>query len=274
MNAAKTKQNKTDLQLALKSMKKIFISLGIYSFFLNILMLAAPFYMLVVYDIVMPSKNMNTLLLVTLITLVFFIGMWILDHVRSKLMIYASNRLDTIMSNRLFDATFDLAAKYPNNGNIQPMKDFNTIKSFLGGSAVFAFFDFPWFPIYIAIMFLFSPIFGLYGLIATAVIILLTWLNEKTTKEGLETSDTEHRQSMNFLDNISADTITLENSRSDFYIVLIEIIPKGFNAISENNFKIIPGMPSATFIHTGKKTLLEYLTQPIIQMYKGIFHAN
>jgi ATP-binding cassette subfamily C protein EexD len=197
----KKNTNKSDLQKALKSMKKIFISLGIYSFFLNILMLAAPFYMLVVYDLVMPAKNLNTLLLVTVLTVMFFVGMWILDYVRSKLMIYASNKLDLIMNKRLFEATFDLASKYPNKANIQPIRDFGSIKSFMGGPAVFAFFDFPWFPIYIAIMFVFSPIYGIYGIIATAIIILLTWLNEKTTKEGLEESNENYRNAVGFFEN-------------------------------------------------------------------------
>jgi len=73
---------------------------------------------------------------------------------------------------------------------------------------------------------------------------------------------------------LSADAITPENSRESYYIALIEITPKGLEAIKKNNFKIIPGMPSAVFIHTGKKTLMEYLLQPIIQMFKGIYHAN
>ncbi len=201
MMTKKNKEQKSDLELALKSMKKIFISLGIYSFFLNILMLSAPFYMLVVYDIVMPSKNMDTLLLVTMIALMFFIGMWILDYVRSKLMIYASNKLDLILNQRLFNATFDLAAKYPNRANIQPIRDFGSIKSFMGGSAVFAFFDFPWFPIYIGLLFAFSPVYGLYGMAATVIIILLTWLNEKTTKEGLEASNADYRKAINFFEN-------------------------------------------------------------------------
>lgn len=182
-------------------MKKIFISLGIYSFFLNILMLVAPFYMLVVYDTVMPSKNLNTLLLVTAITIVFFIGMWLLDYIRSKLMIYVSNKLDLLLNERVFDATFGLAAKYPDRANIQPVRDFGTIKSFLGGQAVFAFFDFPWFPIYIAIMFAFSPVFGLYGLAATAIVLLLTWLNNKYTKDGLAESNEAYRKAVNFFDN-------------------------------------------------------------------------
>ena len=182
-------------------MKKIFISLAIYSFFLNILMLSAPFYMLVVYDTVMPSKNMNTLFLVTIITIMFFVGMWILDYVRAKLMIYASNKLDLIMNERLFGATFSLAAKYPNKANIQPIRDFSSIKTFLGGQGIFAFFDFPWFPIYIAIMFAFSPVFGFYGLAATAIIFLLTWLNSKATKEGLEESNEQYRSAVGFFEN-------------------------------------------------------------------------
>ena len=197
----KKQQNKSDLQKALKDMKKIFISIGVYSFFLNLLMLAPPFYMLVVYDIVMPSNNTDTLILVTLIAIMFFIGMWILDFVRAKILIYASNRLDLIMNKRIFDATFDLAAKYPNRANIQPVRDFSTIKNFLGGTAIVAFFDFPWFPLYIAIMFAFSPIYGLYGLGATAIIILLTYLNEKATKEGLEASNEEYQKAIGFFDN-------------------------------------------------------------------------
>jgi len=195
------KKDKSDLQNALKDMKKIFISVGIYSFFLNLLMLAPPFYMLVVYDIVMPSNNIDTLMLVTGIAIMFFVGMWILEFVRAKILIYASNRLDLIMNKRIFNTTFDLASKYPNRANIQPFRDFTTIKNFLGGNAIVAFFDFPWFPLYIAIMFAFSPIYGLYGLGATAIIILLTFLNEKATKEGLEASNEEYQKAVGFFDN-------------------------------------------------------------------------
>ncbi len=73
---------------------------------------------------------------------------------------------------------------------------------------------------------------------------------------------------------ISADAITAEGERESYYVSLLEITPKGFEAIEQNGFKIIPGMPSAAFIKTGKKTLMEYLTQPVIQMFKGIYHAN
>jgi len=73
---------------------------------------------------------------------------------------------------------------------------------------------------------------------------------------------------------ISADAITPEGKKESYYVVLVKITKEGLDAIKHNEFNIIPGMPSAVFIKTGKKTLMEYLSQPIIQMFKGIYHAN
>ncbi len=194
---------KSDLEEILKTFRSSFITVGIYSFFINILMLAAPIYMLAVYDIVMPSKGLDTLVVVTLVILVFFIGGAVLEFVRSKVMIHISNRLDAKLNKRIFDATFDMAAKYPGKATPQPIRDFNTIKSFLTGAGAFAIFDMPWFPIYIAIMFAFSPIYGLYGLSATAIILIITIMNSKATKKGLEESNMLFQKSMShFSDSI------------------------------------------------------------------------
>ncbi len=73
---------------------------------------------------------------------------------------------------------------------------------------------------------------------------------------------------------ISADIITPENSQESFYTIRIEFDDKGLEAIEKNKFKIVPGMPAAAFVHTGKRTLIAYLMNPVIQMFKGIFHAN
>ena len=73
---------------------------------------------------------------------------------------------------------------------------------------------------------------------------------------------------------ISADVITPENQKESYYTVLIKITPDGLSAIEKNGFKIIPGMPSSAFVKTGKRTFMEYLMNPLIQMFKGIYHAN
>lgn len=73
---------------------------------------------------------------------------------------------------------------------------------------------------------------------------------------------------------ISADTITLEGEKESIYTIRIEFTEEGLKAIEKNKFKIVPGMPATGFIHTGKKTLFAYLMNPVIQMFKGIYHAN
>ena len=73
---------------------------------------------------------------------------------------------------------------------------------------------------------------------------------------------------------ISADILTPENSQESFYTIRIAFTKEGLEAIEHNKFKIVPGMPAAAFVHTGKRTLIAYLMNPVIQMFKGIFHAN
>lgn len=73
---------------------------------------------------------------------------------------------------------------------------------------------------------------------------------------------------------ISADAITPENDKEEFYKVLVKFTPEGRKAMEKNDFKIMPGMPSAVFILTGKTTLFGYLMHPITQMFKGIYNAN
>jgi PrtD family type I secretion system ABC transporter len=192
---------RSDLEKALKSIRGSFWTIGVYSFFINILMLAAPIYMLAVYDIVMPSKGLDTLFVVTLVILVFFIGSAVLEYVRSRVMLHISKKLDASLNKRIFDAAFDLAAKYPGKAGPQPLRDFNTLKSFLTGPGAVAFFDAPWFPIYIAIMFAFDHVYGFYGLGATVIILLLTWFNERATKKGLERSNEMFQKSLNHFGN-------------------------------------------------------------------------
>jgi len=73
---------------------------------------------------------------------------------------------------------------------------------------------------------------------------------------------------------VSADVITPENRKESFYTILIKITPDGLKAIEANQFNIIPGMPASAFVKTGKRTFMEYLMQPLIQLSKGIYNAN
>lgn len=192
---------KDELREILSKFKKTFIHIGIFSFFINLLVLAAPFYMLAVYDVVMPSKSIDTLIFVTLIVLIFFIGMGSLEFVRNKILIIIANKMDAFINEKIYNASFELALKYPGKNTSQAFNDLHKIKNFLSGNAVLSFFDIPWFPIYITIMFLFDPIYGLYGIGATIIIVSLTYINSLVTKKHLEHSIKAKSKSDAFLIN-------------------------------------------------------------------------
>jgi ATP-binding cassette subfamily C protein EexD len=103
------------------------------------------------------------------------------------------------MSTRLFDAMFALANRYPGKSTAQPLSDLTQIRQFLTGTPLFAFFDTPWMPIYIGIMFLFHPWFGWFAIFAVLVALSLTLINEKRTKKGLEESNRHYQSSQSFI---------------------------------------------------------------------------
>ena len=100
-------QKRSELQEALLSMRRIFVVAGVFSFFINGLMLVPAIYMLQVYDRVLNSRNEMTLLMITLITVGLFALLGALEWVRSQLLVRASVRLDERLNDRVFAATFD-----------------------------------------------------------------------------------------------------------------------------------------------------------------------
>jgi ATP-binding cassette, subfamily C, bacterial EexD len=200
-----------EIKAARQAIRSSIISLWVYSFFINILMLAAPIYMLAVYDVVMPSKSTQTLLFVTLVIVLAFVAMGILEHVRSQVAIRLGNRLDMLLGKRVYDASFDAAVTYAGRSSTEPMRDLNAIKTFLAGSAAISFMDAPWFPIYLGLMFMFSPVFGFFGLGATLLIILLTVLNEKATRTGLKEAGDLNRSALNHMGNTLRNVEVVES---------------------------------------------------------------
>jgi len=175
----------SELKEAVLASKKSFIIVGFFSLFINILMLVPPLYMLQLYDRVLTSRSEDTLILLTAIVLVLFITMALLEIVRSKILVKIGNNLDYILSQRIFNLLFDLANKHPGKATAVPLNDLTQIKQFMTGNGLFAFFDAPWIPIYIAVLFIFHPMFGYFAIFAAIVLLSLAIVNEYVTKEKL-----------------------------------------------------------------------------------------
>lgn len=179
-------KNKSDLQEALKLCKGGFISVAGFSMVINFLMLVPVIYMLQLYDRVVPTGNESTLLMLTVIMLVLFITMGSLEWVRSQILVRVSTRLETLLNQRLFDVAYKQSLYTGGQrASSQPLDDLTSLRQFMTGNGLFAFFDAPWMPFYIAVMFLFHPWYGWVSVFTAIVLIIIAIINEKVTSKTL-----------------------------------------------------------------------------------------
>jgi len=174
-----------ELAQAINSFKSAFKTVAVFSAIINLLMLVPSLYMLQVYDRVLSSRNETTLLLITIIIVAAFIIMSALEFVRSFVLIRIASQLDMKLNQRVYTASFEQNLKRAGGNAGQALQDLTTVRQFLSGNALFAFFDAPWFPIYLAIIFLIHPYLGIFALCGTFVHVSLAIWNEKATKKPL-----------------------------------------------------------------------------------------
>jgi ATP-binding cassette subfamily C protein len=169
----------SELAHALASCKSAFVSLGIFSGVSNVLMLTGAFFMLQIYDRVLPSRSVPTLLGLAILVVVLFGAMAIIDLIRSRLLVRIGASLDQAMSCRVYDmiVRLPLRAQTSSDG-LQPLRDLDGVRTFLSGPGPTALFDLPWLPLYLAIVFAFHTVLGVTALIGALLLIALTLLTE------------------------------------------------------------------------------------------------
>ncbi|MBP0049711.1 type I secretion system permease/ATPase [Marinobacterium sp. AK62] len=185
-------KKRTDLEAVLHACRSSFFSVGLFSMFINLLMLVPAFYMLQVYDRVVTSGSVPTLVMLTLVMFLLMVTMGGLEWVRSRIMVRVSTRIDSLLGSRLYNASFKQALYTGGmQANAQPLSDLTGLRQFLTGNGLFAFFDAPWVPIYIAIMFMFHPWFGVVAIISVLILTTLAVINEKVTGKILAEANKE-----------------------------------------------------------------------------------
>jgi ATP-binding cassette subfamily C protein EexD len=203
---------------ALGACRSAFLHVGLFSLCINVLMLVPTIYMMTVYDRVLGSGSEVTLVMVTIITLFLLIAMGSLEWIRSRILVAASLRLDDMLGVRVFNAAFDQALV--SSGRImsaQPLADLQSLRQFLGGPGPMAFFDAPWYPIYLTLLFLFHPWFGVAGLTAGAVLFMLTLWNETATRNSLANANQT---------SIDASQFTQRNLRNVEVVTALGMLPR------------------------------------------------
>ena len=185
----------------LVSFKKAFRNIGVFSAVINMLMLMPAIYMLQLYDSVLTSRNETTLLMLTLIMLGAYIFMGALEYIRSFVLIRVGAQLDMKLNKRVYTAAFEESLKQGDGNAGQALKDLTNLRQFLTGNALFAFFDAPWFPIYLFVIFMFHPGLGVFALCGTAILIALAYINEKISHKPLAEANSMAVASTNVASN-------------------------------------------------------------------------
>ena len=176
---------KNEIEQVLAKFKSTFLTVGAFSAISNMLMLVPSIYMLQVYDRVLPSRNETTLLMLTIMMLGAYLFMSLLELVRSFVLVRVGARFDMDMNKRVYTAAFEQNLKSAGGNAGQALMDLTNIRQFLTGNALFAFFDAPWFPIYLIVIFMFEPSLGVFALCGTAVLVVLAYVNERVSHKPL-----------------------------------------------------------------------------------------
>lgn len=192
---------RTELNEVLLSFRKALYSAGLFSLFINMLALVPSIYMLQVYDRVLQSRNVTTLIMLTLIMLVLYVIMGMLEVARSKLLIRVGAQLDMKLNDRVFVASFERNLRRAGGNAGQAMADLTNVRQFLTGNGLFAFFDAPWTPIYLVVITLFSPWLGAFALVCVLVLFSLAWAAEVTTRKPLAEASRMANIANNFATN-------------------------------------------------------------------------
>ncbi|MGM4921185.1 type I secretion system permease/ATPase [Tardiphaga sp. 813_E8_N1_3] len=174
---------RTELGDALRACRGAFLGVGLMSCMINILYLTGSFFMLEVYDRVLPSRSVPTLVGLIILAGGLYVAQGILDLLRGRILVRIGSSLDEALSSRVFQTVVRLPLlSGGHNEGLQPLRDLDNVRSFLSGMGPSALFDLPWLPLYLAICFAFHPMIGVTALVGAVLLVGLTILTEIMTR--------------------------------------------------------------------------------------------
>jgi PrtD family type I secretion system ABC transporter len=170
---------RSELGDALRACRSAFIGVGLMSCMINLLYLTGSVFMLEVYDRVLPSRSVPTLVGLVVIAGGLYMAQGVLDLLRGRILGRVGTSLDEAINARVFDTVVRLPLLVGSrNEGLQPLRDLDNVRSFLGSQGPGAFFDLPWLPFYMAICFAFHWLLGVTALAGAVILVTLTLITE------------------------------------------------------------------------------------------------
>ncbi len=185
---------KSDLKLSdqmkagVDAARPLMMRAAVFSAAVNLLMLTGPIYMLQLYDRVLASRSMPTLAVLTLLIVGLYGAMGLLDFVRMAIVSRAAARFDARLNEAAFNAAVEGARHTAGQAGDSPLKDLRTIRQAAGSSAITTFFDAPFAPLYLLLVFMLHWVLGVTATIGAAGLIALAVMNERSTRAAMKSA--------------------------------------------------------------------------------------
>jgi PrtD family type I secretion system ABC transporter len=174
------------LRQLVRPLHRFLVYAGVFSLIINLLLLVPSLYMLQVFDRVISSRSIETLAMLTLATGGALAMMAMLESMRARLLSAAGVAMDALLGPRVLDGLLAMPARPDEPTLHHGLRDVATLRSFFSGNGIFALFDAPWLPLYIAMIFLFHPLLGTIALAGAIVLLTLVVVNERLSHARLE----------------------------------------------------------------------------------------
>ncbi|MCD6585249.1 MAG: type I secretion system permease/ATPase [Desulfobacteraceae bacterium] len=183
----------------LKKWMKYFFFAGFFSLFINTLALTFPIYMLAIYDRVLTSHSLPTLITITIGAVFALLVLGILDFFRSRLLVKAGVDMDKTLSRPVLTQMLKASCQINKSSYDEGLKDINILRNYFAGNAIFGFFDAPWTPLYLLVIYLMHPILGLFAISAAILLLMLGILQELLTRKRSGMASVIASQERNFI---------------------------------------------------------------------------
>jgi ATP-binding cassette subfamily C protein len=206
MASAETARGRAELREAQAENRKLFLAVMLFSALVNLLMLTGPIYMLQVYDRVLGSRSVETLVALSVLVVFLFVMMGLLDHARSRITARIGARFQERLDRRVFSAALRLNSVLPNEpAGLAAQRDLESVQRLLGSPVLMAVFDIPWTPLFLAAIFVFHPWLGILAVVGGVVLILITVLNQQMTKRPIAAANNANSVAERMSDQIKTE---------------------------------------------------------------------
>lgn len=188
------------LKRALSTVRGGFAVVGLFSLFINLAALIVPLYMMQIYDRVLAARSRETLIALTVLAVVLLAIVMFVEIARSRLLVRLGAELDEMLGGLLFGGAIEERASGQEAAASQPLRDLETMRTFMTGAGILALFDAPWTPIYLAIIYFLHPWLGIVATVGGVAILCLALASEFAVRNPLREAGSSMRWSNELVD--------------------------------------------------------------------------